>query len=179
MHVEPQASAESSLVAKLIEDMRVAMLTTVSDGGALVSRPMAPLTMDQVGVLWFFTDIRSEKLDRLRQVNVAFSNEDKSTYVSLSGRGEVDTEPSRLDAFWTPMAKPWFPEGPHSPHLALLRFVPETAEYWDAPGSRMVRMVSMAVSAVSGKPVGLGDHGVVTGLAGADAPPARGPSPPA
>lgn len=164
MKVETQATAELSLVAKLVEDMTVAMLTAVGDDGALTSRPMAPLKMDETGAIWFFTDIRSEKLERLRQVNIAFSDEGRSTYVSLAGHGEVDTDRGRIESLWTPMAKPWFPEGPHSTNLALLRFVPHTGEYWDAPGSRMVRLVTMAVSAVAGKPVGMGDHGTLDDL---------------
>lgn len=164
MQIDTQTTAERTLLARLIEPMSVAMLTTVGDDGGLVSRPMAPLRMDGAGALWFFTDARSEKLERLRQLNVAFSDEAKATYVSVSGHGEVDTDRERIRALWTPMAKPWFPEGPDSPHLALLRFVPHEAEYWDAPGSRMVRLVAMAVSAVTGRPVGLGDHGSVRPL---------------
>lgn len=178
MHTEPQTKPEMSLVAKLVENAHIAMLTTVGDDGALSSRPMAPLRLDELGCFWFFTDIRSEKLEHLRQVNLAFSDEAHATYVSLSGRGEVDTDRGRIEAWWTPAAKPWFPDGPHSPNLALLRVVPESGDYWDAPGSRMVRLAAMAVSAISGKPVGLGDHGSLENLA-PDAGAAPGRSVPA
>jgi general stress protein 26 len=61
-------------------------------------------------------------------------------------------------------AKPWFPEGPDSPNLALLKFIPDAADYWDAPNSVMVRAFGAVASIVAGKPVAMGEHGSHTGL---------------
>jgi hypothetical protein len=44
----------------------------------------------------------------------------------------------------------------------LLRVDTDIAEYWDANSSKMVRLLAMAASALSGKPVGLGEHEVVS-----------------
>ena len=55
-------------------------------------------------------------------------------------------------------------ESQSSPELTLLKFVPESAEYWDAPHSKMVRMFAMAASVVAGKPIGLGEHEKLTAL---------------
>lgn len=172
MKTEPQDSGELHQLCKLIEKIPVAMFTTVDASGRLVSRPMSPLQMDRAGILWFFTDLRSEKTEQLAKVNLGFADADRSTYVSLSGRGEISTDRSRIHALWTPFAKPWFPEGPDSPNLALLKFVPDTAEYWDAPHGKMVRTLALAASMVTGKPVGMGQHETLTGLSHA-APPLR------
>ena len=164
MKTVPQASAALTRLCELIENLSVAMLTNLDDDGALVSRPMTPQEMDAQGALWFFTDLRSQKVEHLRVANLSFADAAKGTYVSLSGRGEIDTDRGRIERLWTPFAKPWFPDGPDSPQLALLKFVPAGAEYWDAPNSRMVRMFAMAASVVAGKPIGLGDHETLTDL---------------
>ncbi len=164
MKTEPQTRAELALLSKLIEPMAVAMLTNIDADGTLMSRPMAPLLMDSHGAVWFFTDLRSAKVERLRVANLSFTDADRATYVSLSGRGEIHNEREHIEQLWTPLAKPWFPEGPESNHLALLKFVPETAEYWDAPHNKMVRVLAMAASMVAGKPIGLGGHESLTGL---------------
>lgn len=164
MKTEPQRNAELTQLCELIEDMSVAMLTNLDDKGAMVSRPMSPLEMDTNGALWFFTDRHSTKVEHLRVLNLAFTDPAQSTYVSLSGRGELNTDRARIDRLWTPFAKPWFPDGPDSPNLTLLKFTPETAEYWDAPDSKMVRVLAMAASIVTGKPIGMGDHETLTGL---------------
>lgn len=175
MKTETQASADLSHIAQMIEGIHIAMLTTVESDGALASRPMAPLEMDATGALWFFTDLRSSKVERLQVANLAFTDTAGGTYVSLSGRGEIDTDRGRIERLWTPMAKPWFPDGPSSPSLVLLKFVPNVADYWDASNSRMVRAFSMMASAITGKPVGMGEHGTLSGLSSGAASPAVEP----
>ena len=164
MKTETQSSAELTQLCELIKDMKVAMLTTEDAHGALVSRPMSPQEMDSSGVIWFFTDLRSEKVKHLAHINLSFTDPDGSTYVSVSGRGEVHVDHDRIERYWTPFARPWFPDGSDSPNLALLKFVPNSAEVWDAPPRKRVRMFAVAASIVAGKPIGMGDHDTLSGL---------------
>ena len=164
MKIQVQASPELTKLCNLIADMSVAMLTTFNAAGALASRPMAPLEMDSDGALWFFTDLRSAKVQDLRNLNLSFSDSGHASYVSISGHGEINTERARIERLWTALARPWFPEGPDSEHLGLLKFIPEEAEYWDAPHSGMVRMFAMAASVVAGKPLAMGEHDNLTHL---------------
>ncbi len=164
MKIETQSNAEMAELCKLIEPISVAMLSNLDAAGALVSRPMAPLEVDAAGAVWFFVDLRSSRVEFLRVVNLSFADAARGTYVSLSGRGEVRSDRTQIERLWTPMAKPWFPEGPDSRNLALLKFVPQAAEYWDAPHSKMVRMFAMAASVVAGKPIGTGEHAKLNDL---------------
>lgn len=166
MNIDTQTTAELKHIAELIKEIDISMLTTVEADGSLASRPMYALEMDAVGAIWFFTDTRSSKVERLSVANLAFTDADDSTYVSLSGHGEIVSDRGRIESLWSPFARPWFPDGPDSPHLALLKFVPHSADYWDAPNSKMVRAVSDLVSIVAGKPIGMGEHGSHEGLSG-------------
>lgn len=163
--VSQTTSAELTTLANLIDNITVAMMTTVDADRSLVSRPMTPLEMDAQGALWFFTDLRSSKVEQMNAVNVTFADNEHSTFVSLSGHGEVFANPAHTERLWTQFARPWFPDGPESPNLALLKFVPASADYWDAPSSKMVRMLALAASVVTGMPVALGEHGQLNGLA--------------
>jgi general stress protein 26 len=69
-----------------------------------------------------------------------------------------------IEDLWTPFARSWFPDGADSSNLALLKFVPHSAEFWDAPNSKMVRMLAMAASIVAAKPIGMGNHGNLNAL---------------
>jgi general stress protein 26 len=164
MKIEKQRNAELTQLGELIENMSVGMLTNIHKDGALVSRPMLPLEMDADGVVWFFVDATTTSEKHLNAVNLSFSDEGAGTYVSISGRGEIDLDRARMNRMWTADAKPWFPDGPSSPDLALLMVVPNAAEYWDAPHSRMVRMFVMAAAVVTGQPVVTGDHDTLTDL---------------
>jgi general stress protein 26 len=163
MKIATQTSAELTALAKLIENIPIAMLTTLDDG-ALASRPMTALEMDAQGALWFFTDVHSTKVDHLRAVNLSFTDRYQGAYVSLSGHGEIDTDRARIHSLWSVFAKPWFPDGPDSSNLALLKFIPDRADYWDGPSSKMVRAFGAIASAIAGKPVALGEHGSHTAL---------------
>lgn len=160
MNIKPQKSDELIKLGELIEAISVAMLTTFNEKeGMLMSRPMAPQEMCEKGAIWFLTDPNSNKVKHLQVMNLSFSNESDSTYVSISGHGEIVDDRARIESLWTVFARPWFPEGVDSSNLALLKFVPHSSEYWDAPNSKMVRMLAMAASIVAAKPIGMGDHG--------------------
>ena len=162
MNIKPQKNDKLTKLGELIEDMSVAMLTTFEEEeGLLMSRPMSPREMCEQGAIWFLTDQHSNKVKHLQVMNLAFSNESDSTYVSISGHGEVVDDRALIESLWTVFAKPWFPDGVDSSNLALLKFVPHSAEYWDAPNSKMVRMLAMAASIAAAKPIGMGDYGIL------------------
>lgn len=154
MRIQTQDSAERAQLASLLEPMSVAMLTAFDDEGALASRPMMPLELDASGAVWFFTDLGSARVEQLRVVNLSFSDEARACYVSLSGRGELHRDRAQIARLWTPLAKPWFPDGPESTNLALLKIVPDTVAYWDAPSCRMVRLFAMLAPVPNGKSMG-------------------------
>lgn len=164
MKQETQSSIKLTQLAELIEDISTAMLTTRQDSGLMVSRPMSPLLMDADGAIWFFTDKTSAKTQHLDDMNLSFVDASDGTYVSISGSGRLVDDQIKIDELWTAFARPWFPEGKDSANLTLLRFDPHLAEYWDGPQSKMVRFFATGASIVAGKPVGMGDHAVLTDL---------------
>ena len=168
MHIENQNRPELAHVAHLIENIPIAMLTHLQADGSLASRPMSPIEMDAQGAMWFFVDVNTEQAELLRVLNLSFSDIGHGTYVSLSGAGEIDIDVGRahIQHLWTPMARPWFPDGPDSESLALLKFVPESADYWDAPHSRMARAFGVIASVISRTPIAMGEHGTHHALTG-------------
>jgi general stress protein 26 len=162
MKIDAQHTPEMVPIAERLASNAVAMLTTLDAQGLMTSRPMTALKMDHDGAVWFFVDSRSPKLRFLDSINLTFVDHDETLYVSLTGHGEVVPDRLAIEALWTMFARPWFPQGPSAPYLALLKFVPSCAEYWDAPHGAMVRTLALAASVVAGKPVGQGQHAAVT-----------------
>ncbi len=164
MNIKSQGNAEMTSLSELIEDFTIAMLTNADASGALVSHPMTPLEMDAQGAIWFFTDSRYTVGEHLGEVNLSFANADTATFVSLAGHAELIRDQARSAELWTSFAKPWFPAGPSDTNLRLLKFVPETAQYWDAPNNKAVRAFAMSASIAAAKPMGLGKTGTMTSL---------------
>lgn len=56
------------------------------------------------------------------------------------------------------MLKSWFPEGKDDPNIALLKVDVDQAEYWDAPGSRMVVAFDYLKARITGTAPQLGEN---------------------
>jgi general stress protein 26 len=138
----------------MIQDIRMAMLTTADPDGQLRSRPMATLRHEFDGRLYFFTKESSGKVESIEQdqhVNLAYSNPEKQHYVSVTGRGAISRDHAQMKELWNPMMKAFFPEGLEDPELALLTVQVDSAELWDSPPSMIVKMVGLAEALVTGK----------------------------
>jgi len=149
MKTEKQHSNDRTEMCRLIQNLTITLMTTANSEGGLTSRPMSPLLLDAYGDLWFFTDVRSEKVKHLDAINLGFIDASRATYVSLSGHGILHDERSYIDRLWTPFAKPWFAEGPESPNLVLLKFVTRSAEYWNSAQSKMVSLLTTPEASIS------------------------------
>ncbi|MBB6100049.1 general stress protein 26 [Deinobacterium chartae] len=138
----------------LIKGIRIAMLTTQAQDGALHSRPMGTIDAEFDGTLWFFTAWDSTKADELRQhpnVNVAYADPAHQRYVSVVGRAEMVRDDAKARELWNPMLKAWFPEGLEDPELALIRIDVDGAEYWDSPSGTAVVLAGFVKAALTGK----------------------------
>lgn len=144
----------------LLPGHRICMVTEALPNGDLRSKPMALLKLEDDGVLWFMTS-----LDALDQsdwsVNVAFSSEGDNTYVSIQGLAQASQDRDKIRALWTLACKPWFPGGPASPDIALIKVTPTRIEYWDGPSNAITQRASLLVSVMAGKPIGMGVHGLI------------------
>ena len=128
---------------ELIGEIGIAMLTTAGADGALRSRPMATQVAKTGGHLWFFTAADAGKVDEIQHehhVNVSYAAPGSDRYVSVCGVANVVHDGAKIKKLWQPSMRPWFPEGPEDPNLALLDVRIEEAEYWDHTSSKMVQL---------------------------------------
>ncbi|WP_411834734.1 pyridoxamine 5'-phosphate oxidase family protein [Pseudoxanthomonas mexicana] len=142
-------------LADLIKGIDIAMLTTTSADGRLVSRPLATQEVEFDGDLWFATSADSHKVAEIRanpRVNVAYASRDRNDYVSVSGLAQVVDDRARTAQLWTPAMKAFFPGGPDDPDLRLIRVAVESAEYWDGPGTVFGKALHFLMSAASENP---------------------------
>lgn len=156
------ASDGARKVADLLEDSHIAMLTTRSADGSLVSRPMAMQRVEPDGDLWFFADAESHAVSHVSadpRVNVAVSG--SSSWVSLAGDARVVRDDARKRELWNSAVEAWFPDGPDAAHIVLLHVEGRTAEYWDSPGGRLATLISFAKAKATGQPYSGGENETV------------------
>ncbi len=139
---------------KVVSSLRIAMMTTVNADGHFSSRPMLALLRDGDDAIWFMTRSATEKVAEIvgdTRVHLAFvgSNGD---FLSVSGRAMARHDREVIAELWHPTYRAWFPDGRDDEQLMLLRVRVDHADYWDAPTSRVVRLVGMVKAAATGVP---------------------------
>jgi len=139
---------EQAELAKLIEEFKTAMLVTRGADGHYRARPMALQHHAPEDALWFCASMDSEKVRDLQSdphcAVAMHSSENSSSYVSLSGRGEVIRDRQLIHSLWRPDWKVWFPDGPDEEDLVLVKFHPEHVEYTD-PAARGLKVLLTAI----------------------------------
>jgi general stress protein 26 len=152
----------AELLGKLLEDIDIAMLTTIGRDGLLVSRPLSTQRSSYDGRrVWFFTEADSPKVGEIRRnpkVNLAYASKEKNTYVSLAGVASVNRDRALIGQFWNDALKAFFPGGKDDPNLVLLEVEPRTVEYWDGPSSLIGKAISFLVARVTKKEELMGEN---------------------
>lgn len=154
--MNPQQTPDQTKITKLIKGIRVAMVTTAAPSGSLVSRPMATQDVEFNGDIWFIAERESTLAHQLgpgsAQVNVAYAG--SSTWVSISGTARVVNDIDKLREQWNLFTDAWMEGGPENPNNVLVLVESDSAQYWDAPGSKVVQLMNLAKSAVTGRRFG-------------------------
>ena len=146
---------------KLVSDINVCMFIT-NNRENNHTRPMATIEVEDDGNLWFFTDVRSIKVEEVsaeNKVHLVYAHPGKESYIDVWGKADVITDKKIIKDKWKPLVKAWFPNGVDDPNLALLKVQPNNIYYWDAETGKMVAFLKIAASALTGKQLAEGAEG--------------------
>ncbi|WP_423149609.1 pyridoxamine 5'-phosphate oxidase family protein [Rubrolithibacter danxiaensis] len=161
--MENNSSTELEKLKELIEEVQIAMLCTKYEN-KLQARPMSTAKVDEDGSIWFFTNEYSCKAEQVEddpEVCLAYSSPSKNSYVSVLGKAQLVDDKTRMEEFWNPAVKAWFPQGLEDAKLVLLKVKPYQAEYWDSSSSKMVTLFNMLKAVVTGEKYDEGEHGKI------------------
>ena len=147
--------------SKLINEIGVCMFIT-NNREKEHTRPMATIEVEGDGTLWFFTDIRSIKVEEVSMdnlVHLVYAHPGKESYVDVWGKATIVTDKQTIVDKWSPIVKAWFPDGIDDPNLGLLKIQPQHVYYWDSETGKMVQFLKTAASIVTGKTLADGAEG--------------------
>lgn len=153
---------ETAEVATLVKSSKIALVTTVTEDGALVSRPLATQEVEFDGDLWFFTQDPSPKVTEIKaNPNVNASFESKKGYLSVSGTAEVVHDRAKIDELWSKSVEAWFPDGKDDSGVALIKIAAQTAEFWATNEPQPVVLFKVAKAAATGGTPDIGENKTV------------------
>jgi general stress protein 26 len=144
----------------IIEKVGVCMLTTQFAGG-LRARPVEARPDREAGLIYFVTDLHSAKEDEIEStpdVGLVFIDPDDKAYLSITGRASVMRDVEKTQAVWRKTDEVWWPDGPGSPDVSLLRIELFMAELWDGPASAAVTAFEFVKARFTGQEPKLGQN---------------------
>jgi general stress protein 26 len=124
---------------------------------------MQSIPRPEQNAIWFFSGADGQADEDLQQdprACLIFADVKEHAFVSISGRITRVTERDTVKDLWNEAAQTYFPAGPDDEHVVLLRFEPETGEYWDARSSSMAALALRFLAAkVTGSRPSVGNSG--------------------
>lgn len=152
-------------IKELVKDITTCMFCTKVTEIPFKTRPMATLDVDDDGNLWFMSGIDSNKNDEIKtddQVQLIYAKGGNSHFLTISGKADLVSDQEKIDELWNAFAKTWFQDGKKDPNISLIKIVPGEAYYWDTVHGKMVSLLKIAASVVSGKTMDDGVEGKIT-----------------
>ena len=149
----------------LVNDIMVCLFCTElkTDDGS-TCRPMSAIKVCDQGNIWFFSEKNSDKNKAIaadKVVQLFFSHPGKSSYMVVNGEAEIILDKKLIEELWTPVAKIWFKEGKEDPNISIIKVTPTSTYYWDTDGNRMINLLKMVASVVTGTNLISGKKGAI------------------
>jgi general stress protein 26 len=159
----------------LLDGIETAMMTTRTADGSLVSRPMQVQARLAGTDLWFMTTVGNNATKDLAfdaHVNLAFSKNGATEWVSVSGIARVTTNADRVRALYKPSWKLWLPDeggerdgGPSDPRIALIEVEAQGATWLKSNQPEVVQLFNLAKALITGTLPELGVTGTLSSAA--------------
>lgn len=149
-------------IKQLAEKESMCLFTTNLTRLPLTTRPMGTQEVDESGNIWFMSAKSSDKNREIEQddrVQLFYCNKESSEYLSIYGKAEILYDREKIEELWKPIVKAWFKEGKEDPEISLIKVTPEAGYYWDTKNSKMIDLMGILISAVSGKTLDGGIEG--------------------
>jgi general stress protein 26 len=173
MHTNTPTAKKLNELYELIDDMEIALLTTVRPDGMLVTRPMATQQQGPLGDLWFVTNIETHKIEEIEanpHVSLGYLNPKTMEWVSVSGTARITQDRAKIRELHEPDWKAWFEDeggnrdgGPDDPRLALIAVDAHTVTYMVSKHSRPRVLFEIAKGVLTGTQPDIGREEHLTG----------------
>lgn len=150
---------------EIVKHESTCLFTTRLTEVPLTTRPMAVQKVCDQGNFWFLSDRDSDKNKEIEndpRVQLFISNTSNYEFLSVYGNASITRDRQKIDELWSDIAKAWFPEGKDDPRVTVIKVTPEQGFYWDTKDGKLVSMIKILASAVTGKTMQEGVEGTIS-----------------
>lgn len=150
---------------ELVKHESTCLFTTKLTEVPLMTRPMAVQEVCDQGNFWFLSSSESDKnleIESDPRVQLFISNTSNYEFLSVYGKASITRDRDKIDKYWSDIAKAWFPKGKDDPRVTVIKVTPEEGFYWDTKDGKLVSLIKIAASAISGKTLQEGVEGNIS-----------------
>jgi general stress protein 26 len=150
---------------ELIKHESTCLFTTRLTQIPLTTRPMGVQEVCDQGNFWFMSASDSDKNEEIAldsRVQLFFLNTSNYEFLSVYGNATISRDREKIDKYWSEIAKAWFSEGKDDPRITIIKVTPEQGFYWDTKDGKLVSMIKILASAVTGKTLQEGVEGKIS-----------------
>jgi general stress protein 26 len=147
------AQAAIDKLKELIKSESICFFCTQLTEQPINTRPMSTQKVDDEGNIWFMSSIKSGKNAEIEEDNAVqlfYSNSSSFEFLSVYGNAMILTDRDKIYEMWTPFAKAWFEDGKDDADISLIKIVPQSAYYWDTKNNKIITMIQILASIVTG-----------------------------
>ncbi len=159
-----QADAALTKIKDMAEAIDFAMLCTNLGSKPFHAIPMSTKRVDEAGSIWFLSgrdSTHNANIQRDHHVELIYSQPSSMRFLNVFGQATICTDRETLASLYGGSDDAWF-DGVDDPNLTALEVKPIDAHYWDTKSNRLIALLKMGVSAVTGSNADLGEHGNLT-----------------
>jgi len=143
------ARKDMAEIAEALKDIDFVMLNTHTEGGKIAGRPMSNnRDVEYDGDSWFFLEEESRTFaDVSRDPKVTVTAQTNKgllgkppTFLAIEGDAQIVRDRAALAAHWTKDLDRWWPNGPQTPGVALIKVRAQRIHYWDGEDEGEIRV---------------------------------------
>lgn len=150
---------------EIVKHESVCLFTTRLTEVPLTTRPMSIQKICDQGNFWFLSASDSSKNQEIvedSRVQLFINNTSNYEFLSVYGKATISRDRQKIDELWSDIAKAWFNEGKDDPRVTVIKVTPEEGFYWDTKDGKLVSLIKIAASAVTGKTLQEGVEGRIS-----------------
>jgi general stress protein 26 len=139
-------------IAEMMKDVDFCMLQTVADNGSIAARPMSNnREVEYDGDAWFFSSDDALSVQHIeKNPNVGLSYQGSAgilgvvgkpgAFIHVEAKATLVRDKAEIEKRWQKELERWWPEGPSTPGILLIKAHADRIHYWDGEDQGEVRI---------------------------------------
>jgi len=148
---------------EFVDGIDIGMMSTFSQKNTYPNTvPMSRQEIDDTGCIWYLGSSESETFKNLetnKNIMISFSDVSDYRFIVIQGIAEVSKDQERIDKYWNPFIEAYFEKGKEDPSIRVLKITPSEAQYWENKSGKLMTVIKLTTSAITGSKLDLGREG--------------------